>query len=409
MKLIGPISQLITMEGLPLKGPISDVKLVPIVDGGIVVNNGVVVRTGSYSELESAYPKTKKVYLEGKSVIIPGFIDAHTHLCWSGSRASDFAMRNAGLPYLTIAEAGGGIWDTVTKTRASTDEQLFTDLMTRINRLQSWGVTTVEIKSGYGLSTEHELRILRTIQKAGELSKIDIVSTCLAAHVVPKDYKGTGSAYLEQLITDLLPVVKKEKLSKRVDIFIEKTAFDVEEASDYILRAKSIGFEFTIHADQFTPGGALLGVELGARSVDHLEASTELDIKAIALSETVALALPGASVGLGEPFAPVRRLLDSGGCVAIASDWNPGSAPLGNLLVLASIIATYQKLTTAEVFASLTVRAAKALNLTNVGSLKAGNLADFQRYEVDDYREILYQQGMLLPNKVWKRGVCIYE
>jgi len=212
---------------------------------------------------------------------------------------------------------------------------------------------------------------------------------------------------LQEILQNFLPQIQKENLCNRVDIFIEKTAFDAVESEWFLLEAKKMGFEITIHADQFTPMGSLVAVRVGAISADHLEASTDVEISMLAKSNTVAVVLAGASMGLGEPFAPARKLLDAGACVAIASDFNPGSAPMGKLLLQASVLATYQKLSTAEVLAGLTFRAAKALNIRNIGKVLPDFEADLQAYSCADYREILYQQGKLMPKYVWKAGEIV--
>jgi len=407
--LFGPITQLLPLNGLPLRGVIHDEGLDVISDGGILVKDGRILEIGKYRDLRDRFSKATKVDFGRHVVVLPGFVDCHTHLCWAGSRAKDFAMRNAGYAYLEIAESGGGIWDTVSKTREASDEMLLSNILHRTSVMKSWGVTTVEIKSGYGLSIEEELRHLRVINRASKQSDIDIIPTCLAAHTVPKEYSGDAVGYLTDIVDHILPVVRSESLSKRVDVFVERSAFDTQQAWDYLSKATSLGFDIVIHADQFTAGGSVLGVRVGAVSVDHLEASSIAEIQIVAKSDCVAVALPGASIGLGEPFTPARKLLDSGGILAIASDWNPGSAPMGNLLTQASILATIQKLSTAEVLSGLTFRAAKALKISDRGTLESGMTADFQCYDTSDYREILYQQGLLKPSGLWKKGVKVYE
>jgi imidazolonepropionase len=215
--------------------------------------------------------------------------------------------------------------------------------------------------------------------------------------MVPKDFGGTQSEYLQFVLDELLPVVKRERLANRVDIFIEESAFNIDNAFTYLTKAKQMGFDVTVHADQFTTGGSAVAIKVGAVSADHLEASKEAEIKMLADFETVAVVLPGASLGLGMPYAPARKLLDAGACLAIASDWNPGSAPMGDLLMQAAVMGAAEKLTTAEVFAALTSHAAKALNLIDRGTLKVGMRADMQAYPCSDYREILYNQGKLRP------------
>ena len=408
MKLIGPFKQIVTLNNLPLRGKISDKQLEIIENGGILINSeNKIEEIGNYEVIAN---KTKQSLSNSptlqfsNSVVLPAFIDCHTHICFGGNRANDFAMRNAGKTYLEIAEKGGGIWSSVQHTRNASESELLEKLLERINRLISLGITTIEIKSGYGLNVESELKMLRVIKKAQEKTKATIVPTCLSAHLKPKDFEGTSSAYLQYILTEILPKVKQENLSKRVDIFIEKSAFQPEESRKFLENAKEKGFEITVHADQFTAGSSRIAVEVGAVSVDHLEATIDEDIEFLANSETVAVALPGASLGLGEPFTPARKILDKNGILAIASDWNPGSAPMGNLITQASILATFQKLTTAEVLAGITFRAAKALNLNDRGILKKGMKADFVVFETDNFQNILYNQGSLVASEVYIDG-----
>lgn len=407
MKLIGPFTQLLTMNDLPLKGTIADTQLEIISNAGILVDAGNITELGDYFMLEQKALQYHFDFerIETDMVALPGFIDAHTHLCWAGSRAGDYAKRLSGKSYLEIANDGGGIWSTVLKTRSASLEQLVEITSVRANQQLREGITTIEVKSGYGLSTDDELKMLRAIQKADTTA--NLIPTCLAAHICPKDFKGTSSAYLSQIMNTLLPVVKKENLSKRIDIFIEDSAFSIDEAREYLQKAKNMGFDLVIHGDQFTIGGSQLAVEFDAVSVDHLEASDEAAIQLLAKSDVVATVLPGASLGLGIPFAQARKLLNSGACLAIASDWNPGSAPNGDLLMQATLLGVFEKLTIAETLAGITVRAAKALNLTNRGVLKKGNLADIVAFPTNDFREIIYQQGRMKPEIVWKLGNTI--
>ena len=408
MKLIGPFKQIVTLNNLPLRGKISDEQLEIIENGGILINSeNKIEEIGNYEVIAN---KTKQSLSNSptlqfsNSVVLPAFIDCHTHICFGGNRANDFAMRNAGKTYLEIAEKDGGIWSSVQHTRNASESELLEKLLERINRLISLGITTIEIKSGYGLNVESELKMLRVMKKAQEKTEATLVPTCLSAHLKPKDFEGTSSAYLQYILTEILPKVKQENLSKRVDIFIEKSAFQPEESRKFLEKAKEMGFEITVHADQFTAGSSRIAVEVGAFSADHLEATIDEDLEYLAKSETVAVALPGASLGLGEPFTPARKILDKNGILAIASDWNPGSAPMGNLIVQASILATFQKLTTAEVLAGITFRAAKALNLTDRGILKKGMKADFVVFETDNFQNILYNQGSLVASEVYIDG-----
>ncbi|WP_213277164.1 imidazolonepropionase [Chryseobacterium indologenes] len=404
MKLIGPFKQVVTLANLPLRGKISDEQLEIIADGGIVVDHNTIQKVGNFETLKTEHPTIEIEHIEGEQIVLPAFVDSHTHICFGGNRANDFAMRNAGKTYLEIAESGGGIWSSVQHTRNASEEELLKTLGERINFLVDLGITTIEVKSGYGLDVENELKMLRIIKKAQSVTKATLVPTCLSAHLKPRDFEGSNPEYLEYIITEILPKVKEEELANRVDIFIEKSAFQPEESKEFLLKAKELGFEITVHADQFTPGSSRIAVEVGAASADHLEATIDEDIEFLANSDTVATALPGASLGLGEKFTPARKLLDAGAIVAIASDWNPGSAPMGNLITQASILATFQKLTTAEVLAGMTFRAAYALNLEDRGQLEKGKKADFVTFKTNNFQNVLYNQGSLKAELVYIDG-----
>lgn len=407
MKLIGPFSQIIPLSGLPMKGPMADEQLETIVNGGVVVREGHVISIGKFDELAKQFSHAEVHEIEGNHVLIPGFIDCHTHICFAGNRARDYAMRVAGRSYLDIAKAGGGIWDSVQQTRQASVDELAKLTLLRAARLLKHGTTTIEIKSGYGLDTPNELKMLRAIAQANHNTRADLIATCLAAHMKPRDYTGSPAEYLQYIADTLLPILNQENLTKRVDIFVEESAFGVAEARSYLQASQAMGFAITVHADQFSTSGTALAVELNAVSADHLEASGAREVALLAQSDTVAVALPGASLGLGMGFTPARNLLDAGACVAIASDWNPGSAPMGDLLTQATIFGAYEKLSLAETLAGLTFRAAKALSLQDRGTFDIGKMADMQAYDTDDYRDIFYNQGALKPTKVWKNGDII--
>ena len=404
MKLVGPFKQIITLAHLPLRGKLSDDQLEIIIDGGIVMSNDVIQKIGNFEELKSQNHNIEIEEIEGRQIALPAFTDSHTHICFGGNRANDFAMRNAGKTYLEIAENGGGIWSSVQHTRNASEEELLKTLLERIDILVSLGITTIEVKSGYGLDMENELKMLRIIKKANEHTKATLISTCLSAHLKPKDFNGDNKEYLNYIIREILPKIREENLSNRVDIFIERSAFQPEESKEFLLKTKDLGFEITVHADQFTAGSSRIAVEIGAKSADHLEATIDEDIEFLAQSDTAAIALPGASLGLGEKFTPARKLLDAGAILAIASDWNPGSAPMGNLITQASILATYEKLTTAEVLAGMTFRSAFALGLEDRGKLDKGLKADFITFRTDNFQNILYHQGSLKAEHVFING-----
>ena len=406
IKYVGPFSQVVTMDDLPANGPLSDDQLIIHNNAYIRIKNGLVDNIIEEGDLKYVNERAiEKV--DGPAVCLPGFIDAHTHLCFAGSRAKDYAMRNSGKSYLEIAKEGGGILNTVNQVRIATESELVEGVINRAMRHLKSGVTTIEVKSGYGLNVFDEMKMLEAIRSADEVVPADLVPTCLAAHTVPPEFEGQNEAYLDFIIDRLLPLVKDRELSERVDIFIEEGAFTVEQGRNYLLKARDLGFDLVVHADQFTVGGSDLAVEMGAISADHLEASGKLQIQKITTSTTIAVALPGASMGLGCGFTPARSILDQGGCLAIASDWNPGSAPMGHMLLQASVLGTFEKLSNAEVLAGITSRAASALNLADRGVIKVGNKADFAIFPVSDYREILYLQGMLKPSMVIKDGELV--
>jgi imidazolonepropionase len=404
MKLIGPFKQIVTLANLSLRGKLSDEQLEIITDGGILIDQDKIYKVGNFNILQSENQNAQIEEIKGEQIALPAFTDSHTHICFGGNRANDFAMRNAGKTYLEIAESGGGIWSSVQHTRNASEEELLKTLLERINVLVSLGITTIEVKSGYGLDVENELKMLRIIKKAQSQTVTTLVPTCLSAHLKPRDFDGDNKAYLDYILNEILPKVKDENLSQRVDIFIEKSAFQPEESKEFLLKTKDLGFEITVHADQFTAGSSRIAVEVGARSADHLEATIDEDIKLLAESDTVATALPGASLGLGEKFTPARKLLDAGAILAIASDWNPGSAPMGNLITQASILATYEKLTTAEVLAGITFRSAFALGLEDRGRLENGLKADFVIFKTDNFQNVLYNQGSLKAEHIYING-----
>ena len=388
------------MVNLPERGAISDNSLEIIDDGGVVIEDGKIIEVGDFLSLSKNNLDVREITYP--CVLLPGFIDSHTHVCHYGNRSDEYAKRNSGISYQQILEEGGGIHNTMNSTSNSTDEQLTDDTLNRLKRHFQEGVLTCEVKSGYAPNLEDEVRMLRIINEIDSSNDIDLISTCLAAHVTPKKYE-SSKKYLDSIVNELLPIIKEENLSNRVDIFIEEKAFSVTEASNFLKKIKS-DFYITAHANQFTSGGLKVGVDNGAVSVDHLEVITDQEIDYLSKSDTTGVVLPGCSVGLGIPFAPARKLLDYNCKVSIASDWNPGSAPMGDLLMQASLLGSTEKLSNAEVLAGITCRAANALSLEDRGSLENGKIADMIGFKTNDFRDILYNQGKLKPSFICKRG-----
>ena len=388
------------MANLPERGAISDNSLEIIDDGGVVIEDGKIIEVGDFLSLSKNNLDVREITYP--CVLLPGFIDSHTHVCHYGNRSDEYAKRNSGISYQQILEEGGGIHNTMNSTSNSTDEQLTDDTLNRLKRHFQEGVLTCEVKSGYAPNLEDEVRMLRIINEIDSSNDIDLISTCLAAHVTPKKYE-SSKKYLDSIVNDLLPIIKEENLSNRVDIFIEEKAFSITEASNFLEKIKS-DFYITAHANQFTSGGLKVGVDNGAVSVDHLEVITDQEIDYLSKSDTTGVVLPGCSLGLGIPFAPARKLLDNNCKVSIASDWNPGSAPMGDLLMQASLLGSTEKLSNAEVLAGITCRAANALSLEDRGSLENGKIADMIGFKTNDFRDILYNQGKLKPSFICKRG-----
>ena len=399
-RLIGPFSQIITMSNLPLKGSITDEKLEIIENGGVIIDGNKILEVGKFSDLVK---KEKNILeIDFQSVLVPGFIDCHTHICHYGSRSEEYSKRNAGMSYQQILSEGGGIHNTMTATENASDEELERVTVSRLDRHFNEGVLTCEIKSGYGSDLNQEVRLLNIINKINKNHAMGIIPTCLAAHVTPKIYN-SSSEYLEKIIEELIPVLEKKKLTNRIDIFIEEKAFSVSESFDYLSQLKN-KFDITVHANQFSSGGVKVGVDCGAKSVDHLEVIDDNEIRYLSNSNTSAVVLPGCSLGLGIPFAPARKLLDNNCKLSIATDWNPGSAPMGDLLQQSSLLGSIEKLSSAEVFSAITYRSADALGLNDRGKIEKEKLADFIGFKTDDYRDILYNQGKLKPSFICKRG-----
>lgn len=397
------------MNNLPVNGPLNDNEIEVFEKAGILTEGGCIAEVGLFDTLAEEAKKNNCSIEEINSctVAMPGFIDPHTHICWAGNRANDYSMRLEGKTYPDIAKSGGGIISTVEKTRNANADELAFLTADRAKRMLNDGVTTIEVKSGYGLTGSEEIKILQAIKKAGNFVQADLIPTCLAAHIKPYDFEGSNSAYLNFIVNDLLPEIYEKGLANRVDIYCDEMAFKPKEALDFLMKAKDMGFELTIHADQFTIGGSEVAAKVGAVSADHLEVSGIREIKLLAAGSVVPVALPASSVGLGTKFAPARKLLNAGASLAIGSDWNPGTAPMGDLLICAAILGVFEKLTNAETLAAITFRAAAALDLKDRGIIKKGNIADFIAFELNDYREILYNQGKIKPNIVWKNGIPV--
>jgi imidazolonepropionase len=339
-------------------------------------------------------------------VVLPGFVDAHTHLVFAGPRVDEFEMRLRGASYLEIAAAGGGILRSVAATRAADEDTLLGLGRARLDQLLRTGTTTAEAKSGYGLTREDELKQLRVIHRLSAQHDVDLVPTVLAAHAVPPEFAGQADLYIDAVVRDILPAVADEDLAEFCDVFCDVGAFTIEQGRAVLEAGSDLGFIPKIHADEFADtGGAALAADVGAISADHLLRASEGGLARMAAAGTVAVLLPGTAHFLGLPFAPARRMVDLGVPIALASDYNPGSSPMWAMPAVISLACVGMRLMPAEAIVAATINAAWAIGAQDeVGSLEPGKAADLVVLDIGDYREIALALGGAIVRQVIKRG-----
>jgi len=387
-----------------------------IISGGaVLVQDGAITAVGPTAKLEklAAARKAEKLDVGGR-VILPGFVDSHTHLIHAASRAEEYELKIQGASYEEIARKGGGILNSVKKLRAATSQQLKRRARAALEIFAAHGTTTIEAKSGYGLDVASELKILSLHKELGAAQPIEIVSTFLGAHVVPSEFraKAEGPNEYVKLLTDwLIPEVASNGLAEYCDVFCDRGAFSRPQSKQILAAGKKNNLVPRLHAEQLTRTGATqLAVELGAASCDHLEQVNGTDIRALGKSNTVATLLPGCDFHLGlKQYAPARRLIDSGAIVALATDYNPGTSPTASMSMVLSLACTQLRMTPAEAIVAATYNAAYSLGRhKRIGSIEVGKQADLAVFEVEDYREIPYYFGV---NTCWltlKSGRVIY-
>lgn len=372
--------------------------------------DGKIANCDHYFKLKR-YKDETIVDARGK-VVIPGFVECHTHTIFGGNRIDDFERRSKGLTYLDILKAGGGITYTVKCTRESTDTELIMTSLNRIKKFIANGITTLEIKSGYGLTTKDEIRILKIIKQIQRQSDIDIIPTFLGAHTFPLEFRDNKEGYIDIVIKEMLPKIKKQKLSNFCDIFCEEGAFNLIQTEKILKAAKRLGFKLKIHADQLTNFGAsLLAARYNCISADHLDKIDEKSILALKKSGTIAVLLPYATLFTGHrEYAPARKMIDNGLRVAISTDFNPGSSYTFNIILCATLGITQMKMTIDEALMAITINAAYALGLQNrKGSIEIGKDADLIILNTDDYREIFYNPDPSIINTVIAKGKIVYK
>lgn len=415
--LITHASQLITMAG-PARPRIRAemAELAAIEDGAVLIRDGFIVAAGASSEILGLAGDDARVIDASGSVVMPGYVDAHTHPVFAGTREDEYCLRAAGLSYQEIAARGGGILSTVRKTRAASEQELFGLALPRVWRFFSHGTTTIEAKSGYGLTIQDELKILRVIRRLGEETPLDIVPTFLGAHEIPVEFRNLGLAgkgreeYIRLVIDEMLPAVAAERLAGFCDVFCESHVFTVEESRSILKRAGDLGFGARLHAEQLSlSGSAKLGAELGAASVDHLENIDDSGIESLSAAGVIGVLLPGAVFNLGlNRYAPARKLIEAGVPIVLATDFNPGSSPTPSMQMIHSIACTQMKMTPAECITASTLNAAYSLGLGGqIGSLEKGKHGDVVIFDCGDYRQIPYFFGVNHVRTVLKRGEIV--
>lgn len=385
-------------------------------DGAILVHDGRIAAVGARAQVEDL-PEARaaeKLDLGGR-IVLPGFVDSHTHLVHAASRAEEYELRIAGASYEEIACQGGGILSSVLALRGATADALTQRALAALKQFAAHGTTTLEAKSGYGLNLESELKILRVQRDLREAQPLDIVSTFLGAHVVPGEYRdkqGGAEAYVRLLIEQIIPEVARENLAEFCDVFCDRGAFTVTQARRVLTAARTAGLTPRLHAEQLAhTGGTQLAVELRAASCDHLERINRADMRALAKSKTVATLLPGCCFHLGlSRYAPARALIDAGAIVALATDYNPGTSPTLSLPMILSLACTQMRMSPAEAISAATINAAFSLRRhRTIGSIEVGKFADVAVFDLADYREIPYYFGVHHCWMTLKQGRIIHS
>jgi imidazolonepropionase len=413
--LIINCSQLVTLGGAARPRTGAEMRELSIIeDGAMLVGGGSILRVGTRAEVEPHAGGDCEVCDAGGRVCLPGFVDAHAHPVFAGSRADEFERRAEGATYQEIAAAGGGIRSTVRRTREATEDELFETAQRRARWFLRTGTTTVEAKSGYGLSVEDELKMLRVVRRLNDEAEAAprFVPTFLGAHEVPDEYRARRGEYVDVVVEEMLPRVARERLAGFCDVFCEERVFGVEESRRILTAARAHGLGLRVHADQLSlSGGAQLAAELGAATADHLEHADARAIAALASAGVQPVLLPGSVYALGSTRYPAARaMIEAGLGVVLATDFNPGSSPTPSMTMILSLAATHLKMTPAEALTAATINAAYSLGLGNeTGSLETGKRADFCLHDCEDYRELAYFFGVEHAHATFVRGRAAFR
>jgi len=383
-----------------------------IEDGAVAVSEGRIVAVGKTEEVlgQIKVDKHAKVVEAKDKVVLPGFVDCHTHPVFAATREEEFEMRIKGKTYQEIAKTGGGIKSSVRALRSKSKQELVQLTLPRLDRMLSYGTTTIEAKSGYGLSLEDEIKMLEVIKELNRIHPVDLVPTFLGAHEVPEEYKDRRKEYMELITQRMIPEVAKRKLAVFCDIFCEKGVFDIEESRKILTAAKNNGFKLKLHADQLSAlGGAKLASQVGALSADHLEFIDDEGIQMMRDAGVIGVLLPGACFGLGmKDYPPARRMIDEGVPVALATDFNPGSSMTESMPIILSLACQMMRMTPAEAVVASTINSAYAVDMEEkIGTIEMGKKADLVIWNVQNYKEIPYHYGVNLVDQVIKNGKVI--
>jgi imidazolonepropionase len=398
-------SQLLTLSGPRRQRAgqeLSELAIIP--DGGMLIRDSRIDVVGPSTEIEKKAGDAEVIDARGK-VVLPGFVDAHTHLVFAGNRLDDFERRTRGDTYKQIAKAGGGIWSTVEKTRAASEADLLMQAKKHADWFLRCGTTTVESKSGYGLSVEDELKILRVMRRLNQETPLEIVPTFLGAHAVPP--RMCVDEYVDLVVNEMLSRVASDGLAEFCDVFCERDYFDIEQSSRILSAAKKLGLKLRIHADQLSSSGAAkLAGELKATTADHLEKTDAQGIAALKSGGVQPVLLPGSVYALGSAHYPrAREMIEAGLAVAIATDFNPGSSPTPSMPMILSLACTQMKMSPAEAIAASTINPAYSLGRGDqIGSLESGKVGNFSIFDCEDYRELAYWFGVTQTHSVYVKG-----
>ena len=410
--IIKHASELVTCSGFEAKCGADMADLQIIDDGALLIRNGVIEAVGSTDRVlsEAGDCECSVVDATGKAVL-PGFVDSHTHLVFAGHRAEEFGWRLRGDSYMEIMQRGGGIVNTVTATRRASRQELITSGLQRLDSMLSYGVTTVEGKSGYGLDRVTEIKQLEVMRELNRQHPLDVVPTFLGAHAVPGEYKGREDAFIDFLISDVMPSVAGDRLAEFCDIFCEKGVFSIEQSRRLLLKAREMGLKLKMHADEIVRlGGAELAAELGAVSADHLLQASDEGIDQLAAAGVVATLLPGTAFSLREPYARGRTMIDRGCAIALATDFNPGSCFTESIPLITALATLNMGIRTEEAITALTINGAAALDRADtIGSLDVGKRGDVIVLEFPSYHFIPYHIGVSTVEKVIKGGRLVFD